>query len=343
MKKVFSWIWWFGIFPAGLLPCAAFSSSPQTVSAYFENDTFYGTDRDYTNGIRFTYTAAHVPFASGATTEKVHRLIDRIPVIGHGDSQRLFALSLGQNIYTADDTYSREYLPDERPYAGLSYLGFALLKRKDCHLSTWELGLGLVGKDSYAEDTQRVIHDWGGWSQPSGWEHQLRNEPVLQIFYTSHWRFASPQTRQGLGMDVLPRAGWGIGNGFTSLGGGMEVRAGWNLPRDFGNGHIRPATETHLPLSSEDPRFNPPFRRVGVHLYGGASGSWVARNILLDGNTFRSSASVDKEMWVGNYSYGIGVILYRFKIVYGRVHSSREYKTQKEGQSYGTVHVSYTW
>lgn len=332
-----------------ILPCPGKTSSlkspssPTTLSAYFENDTVFGTDRDYTNGIRFSYAAAHVPFASPAFTEKMHALIDRIPVVGEGTQDRLFALSFGQNIYTNETTLSRDYLPEERPYAGLTYLGFALMKRCAWTLSTWEIGLGLVGQYSLAEDSQRLIHEWRGWDQPKGWQHQLDNEPVLQLFYNRKWLLASQEGPYGLGADFIPRVEWGVGNAFTYAGWGGEIRFGWNLPKDFGNGHIRPTTETHLPVDPEDPRLKPPLQRIGLHGFVGISGAFVARNLLLDGNTFSDSARVSRDPWTGDVSWGIGIIIHRFKILYARIHKSREYKTQKERQSYGTINISYTW
>ena len=322
---------------------ASAPTSPTTVSAYFENDTIFGTDRDYTNGIRFSYASAQVPFASPALTEKVHALIDRIPLVGEGADDRLFALSFGQNIYTPQDTLNEAYTPDERPYAGLSYLGFALMKRSAWRLSSWEIGLGLVGKYSMAEDTQRLIHEWQGWDQPKGWKHQLKNEPVVQLFYNRKWLLASGENRHGLGVDLIPRVEWGIGNAFTYTGCGAELRFGWHLPKDFGNGHIRPVTETHLPVDTEDPRLKPPLQRMGIHAFVGASGSLVLRNLLLDGNTFADSPSVARDPWAGDFSWGLGLIVHRFKIIYARIHRTREYKAQKDPQSYGAINISYTW
>ncbi|MBW2561068.1 MAG: DUF2219 family protein, partial [Deltaproteobacteria bacterium] len=57
---------------------------------------------------------------------------------------------------------------------------------------------------------------------------------------------------------------------------------------------IRPGSDSNAPLDSTDPRLSRP-RRFGFHLFLAANGTAVAHNILLDGNTFRDSHSVDKK------------------------------------------------
>lgn len=326
-----------------LLPAPASADGDHTFSAYFENDTFFGTDREYTNGLRFSYSAPHIPFAGQEATDRLHAAIDRIPVVGKGDVERAFSISFIQNIYTPDDTLATEPVPDERPYAGISFIGVGLLKKTCTTLSTWEVGVGLVGEASLAEDTQRVIHEWGGWDQPEGWDHQLHNEPLFQVFYNRRWRVLNMGGNRGPGLDLIPRVEWGLGNALTYAGTGVEFRMGWNLPYDFGNAKIRPATETNRPSGPEDPRFAPRFHRFGIHLFAGALGNAVARNILLDGNTFKKSHSVDKEPFTGSLTWGIGMIVHRFKITSAYVYSSREFTTQKDSQSYGTISISYTW
>lgn len=67
------------------------------------------------------------------------------------------------------------------------------------------------------------------------------------------------------------------------------LRLGQRLPLDYGPPRIQPS----LPGSGF---FVPPQDRFGWYLFAGVEGRAVARNIFLDGNTFRDSRSVDKEL-----------------------------------------------
>ena len=72
-------------------------------------------------------------------------------------------------------------------------------------------------------------------------------------------------------------------------------------------------------------------------------GKAVARNILLDGNTFRDSPSVDKKPFVADLIGGIGMIIHRYKITYSYVYRTKEFETQKDEEQFGAVSVSFTF
>ena len=67
----------------------------------------------------------------------------------------------------------------------------------------------------------------------------------------------------------------------------------------------------------------------------------VARDIFLDGNTFRDSRSVNKEPFVADISAGIGLIAGRWQATYTQVRRTREFKTQQGNyDQFGSVTLS---
>ena len=66
----------------------------------------------------------------------------------------------------------------------------------------------------------------------------------------------------------------------------------------------------------------------------------MARDIFLDGNTWRDSPSVDKETLVGDSYWGVGVILRQWQFTYTYVVRSKEFKAQREVNQFGSVAVS---
>ena len=82
--------------------------------------------------------------------------------------------------------------------------------------------------------------------------------------------------------------------------------------------------------------------RFNWYLFAGVDGRAVARNIFLDGNTFRDSHSVDKEIFVGDIQMGIVLTKGDVRLGYTHVFRSREFKTQKESyQQFGAVSLSF--
>jgi len=317
----------------------------QTLTLYFENDAFFGTDYLYTNGVKLSWTSPDLencrdtsPIGSWA-----YSLIGWLPFKKNPGFRRSVSLSIGQNMYTPENTASRELIEDDRPYAGLTYLDMQLTGKDLNQMNTWEIMVGIVGRHSYAEDVQKTIHRWKGDNIPQGWGHQIGDEPVLNLFFEHRRKVFQSCVGSGWGYDLIPNLGAALGNLSIGAHAGAQIRFGWNLPNDFGTSLIGAGSDTNAPLNEQDPRFFPPSHRWGIHVFMGVDGQWVLRNMTLDGNTFRDSHSVDKEPLVGAVMAGVGFIVYRFKITFMQVYQTKGFKAQKGEEKYGSITLSYTF
>ncbi|HNP37400.1 MAG TPA: lipid A deacylase LpxR family protein [Woeseiaceae bacterium] len=92
----------------------------------------------------------------------------------------------GQSMYTPEDSTRTDLITDDRPYAGLLYMGLAWNRRVHPQgaayemLDTRELTLGVIGSWSLAEQSQNLVHSLRGIDRFNGWDHQLHNEPAFQ-------------------------------------------------------------------------------------------------------------------------------------------------------------------
>jgi len=333
-----------------ILPCLAFAEDNtarhmRTMTLYMENDLFYKTDRQYTHGTKLSWIS---PDLSDYRDDPLvpawsYPLIERLPFINESGYQRSISFSLGQSMYTPEEIERSDLIKDDRPYAGMAYLAVGFHSKNDRQMDTLEFDAGIVGRHSYAEDWQTAIHEWVDATEPKGWAHQLHDEPILNVFFERKWRLFQRKYSRGFGSDCIPHIGCGIGNALTCANAGGEVRFGWNLPNDFGTYIIRPGSDSNAPVDNTDPRLYNLFRRAGVHLFFAVDGTVVAHNILLDGNTFRDSHSVDKKHFVACFVGGIGFIVNRFKITYSHVYQTKEFKTQAKEQQYGAISLSCTF
>lgn len=316
-----------------------------TVSLYVENDFFAGTDQGYTSGLKLAWISPDLTeYQENKRIPKwSYPLIRRLPFINRPGRQRALSMSMGQNIYTPKDIEQPDLVVNDRPYAGITYLTLGFHSRNERRVDTVDFAFGIVGPHSYADDTQTILHNWFEATEPEGWSHQLKDEPVLNVFYRGIWKVIKSELGNGFGVDLVVNVGGGLGNVATYSDAGTEVRFGWNLPNDFGTFMIRPACGSNVPYDEHDPRFFSSRRRVGIHLFGALGGKAVLRNIFLDGNSFRDSHDVEKRIFVGNAMWGIGLIVHHFKLSYAYVHQTKEFKTEEDGQIYGTITVSYLY
>jgi hypothetical protein len=309
-----------------------------TFTLYFENDYFGGTDRHYTNGLKFSWLSSDLT-AWGQRGWR-QSFIEALPFVNRPDGQKNFGLGFGQNIYTPQDQDAFVPDPADRPYAGWSYLEFTFLSKTEHLADTVVLQLGMIGRHSYAQDSQRVVHKWINDSRPNGWEYQLHDEVGLNVIFERKWRLYARSFGETLGADLVPHAGLSLGNVQTHANVGGTVRLGLNLPSDFGVELIRGGGSSSSPLNDRDPRVSPD-HSWSLFLFGGVDGRAVIRDIFLDGNTFKDSRSVDKRPFVADLSYGIGFIAGRWQFTFTQVIRTREFETQvQKYNDFGSVTLS---
>lgn len=299
-----------------------------TLTLILENDLFYNLDRHYTNGVQAVWTTAR-----DEVPDWTRRWARWVPFFAQdGHVRAVFAM--GQNMYTPSDIETRTPPLTERPYAGWLHGSAGLINETNRRMDQLQLTLGVVGPASLAEPAQKIVHRLTDAPKPMGWDTQLHNEPGVVITYQRSWRYDLLEST-GFGVDIMPHVGGAVGNISTYADAGFMLRAGWQLPADFGPARIQPS----LPGSGffeRDAR-----HPVGFYGFLGFSGRAVARNIFLDGNSFRDSRSVDRKVWVADVQAGVALNIYDARITYTHVFRTREFSGQKEGDEYGAVAV--TW
>ena len=314
-----------------------------TYSFYFENDIFGGTDQRYTNGARISWTSPRLKrFADQENLGSLGNWLDGVPWIGNPKYERNVAFTFGQSMYTPTDITRSDLVLNDRPYAGWLYLGLGLIWKDTHEKNSLVLNVGVVGPWSFAEETQRLVHEAKNILTPRGWDNQLENELGVALAYEHVWRIRPKQDRSVWDWDVLPYAGFTLGNVAINARAGAEFRVGLNLPDDFGTSAIDPATTSRTPVENVNTakRWN---WGLGAHLFFRAEGRAVARDIFLDGNTFRDSHSVDKEPFVGDLAAGVSINWKNTALTYSYVLRSKEFKAQEDETLFGSVALNWTF
>src|SRR5699024_6383048 len=105
--------------------------------------------------------------------------------------------------------------------------GFGYNARQDNRLRTTQLVVGMVRPASLAEKTQDLIHEFTGSDDFQGWDHQLHNEPVLNLVHERLWRSeVRPLGNGALQWDAVTHVGGALGNLYTHANTGLELRLG---------------------------------------------------------------------------------------------------------------------
>jgi lipid A 3-O-deacylase len=198
-------------------------------------------------------------------------------------------------------------------------------------LDVFEVTGGVVGPAALGREFQNGFHDIIGADHANGWDNQIHNEPGLNLVYERKYRFSTANARTGWGADLIPHAGVSLGNIFTYANAGFEVRAGYCLPADFGSNLIRPSGDSN---SLKRAPFN-------IFLFAATDGRAVARDITLDGNTFRDSHSIDKKPLVADLYAGLGLGTTHWQLTYAQAYRTLEFEGQDSRSVFGSISLSF--
>jgi hypothetical protein len=305
-------------------------SSPKrewTASLRWENDTFGGSDRFYTDGV--SLAVSHTgpswmdPFANW---------------LPWGEGRRTVGYDVAQAMFTPSDKDLSPPDPDDRPYAGILALGLTLHVEKPHSYHGLKFVTGVVGPWSGAEETQNAVHDLIGSGKSQGWDYQLENEPVFNFAYEYRRRFQLAGDRDKWSLQAFPLAGGWLGNMLIQGQAGALLRFGYHVPDDFGPTLVRGMG--HMPPPRWDaPR--PGKSDWGFSVYGGSVANLVLRDITLDGNTFEDSPSVDKEFFVPMAGVGVSVGNRRFQASFAYIFWGKEFEDQQDYSEFGSLSIRY--
>jgi lipid A 3-O-deacylase len=308
-----------------------------SVSVTSENDKYFaGTDRHYTNGFKLTWLGETNLNESADFVQLASRVIPWMDP-ENIDWHYKVGFAIGQNTFTPVDTDTPTLIQGDRPYAAWLYGSILLHAQRDNQLRLVELSVGMVGPSALGEFTQNAWHDVINVPHANGWANQLHDEPGLQLSWERRYRTWQWPTSAGLipDVDVVFRHRVTLGNIATHVAGGLVVRIGWRAPADFGPDLIRPGGGNTPNLEGKPDRF-------GGYFYASAETRLIARDIFLDGNTWKDSHSVDKRPVVADLNLGFVLHWPRFQLAYTQNYRTKEFYGQLRRDVFGSVGFSFS-
>ncbi|MBE0620330.1 MAG: lipid A deacylase LpxR family protein [Burkholderiales bacterium] len=200
----------------------------------YENDIFFKTDRNYTDGVRYSYKYvglrqyrkppdADEGFLPGFNLDPVS---SEACADGKLCYHKSYTFYVGHSMYTPSDIKLApdQLAPDDRPYAAWVYVGFYReLFASDGRYWRYGLDVGCIGPCAKGEQLQTFIHRNITHSPiPQGWSAQIHNEPGVVFRYEY-----VPGSWQPLPyLDLTPHFQFGAGNIQIYAGAGVTLRLG---------------------------------------------------------------------------------------------------------------------
>jgi len=303
------------------LPVAAVAA-PRFTTVTVENDFFAGYDRHYTNGIQAAFVVRN---------DELPEAVRELPPFRWNASQDV-VIAVGQRIFTPSDTEVTQTVAGERPYAGWLY-GLADVRTQlgNGIVDLLTVTVGIVGPAALGRQTQNGFHRLVGKPEANGWNGQLRNEPTLTVGYERTWLGIARGSFDGRPFDLSPRFGATLGNVYTYANVGAVLRYGSHLPNDV------PVTHISLGPPRDGYRGS---AIAGWYVFGGFDARVVARNLFIDGNTFRDGPAADRKAFNHDLQFGVVPVWPEARVSFTMVRRSKEFEAQQGDDRFGQLAVS---
>ena len=311
-----------------------------------ENDSLYfNSDKHYTQGLRLSFLSPAL--APGGWADGIFNFVGNIPTVfaNGAQSQRRVSWFVGQSIFTPKNLDIKPPDPRDRPYAGWLYVGPSLLQETNGNqLENFEIEAGVIGPGAFGRQAQNDFHQFIGVHQAQGWSNQLQNEPGGVLAYDRLWRFGVPflsWTTDGVqnGVDIVPQLGATVGNVFDYAQAGAQIRIGHHLETDYGPIRVRPSASGTDYFNSSHLGDD-----IGWYIFAGVGGRAVARNVFLDGNSFRTSAHVEHKTFVADLQGGVSAFWSdRIRADFSVMRRTDEFVGQRSADVTGTAALAWSW
>ena len=195
-----------------LVSCFAVGCVTQSTGTYdgamtitVENDTFTGSDNNYTNGIGATWNSNEIStYDDDSFVRKWAGFWSFLPFASDDGYQTYASWSFAQEMHTPDEITDPNPPPDDQPYAGVLYLDNVLYARRGRTTHAWALKVGVAGPASQAEDVQKWFHDVVGADEPMGWDTQLPDEVLVNVAYSVAHLWAQGDVGKSAEWRVVP-------------------------------------------------------------------------------------------------------------------------------------------
>jgi len=305
---------------------------PKYASFSLENDIFNGADSGYTGGWGMGWGSNdYEAFNSDNTPGWILWLTQNHYISTKGNKTRAVSHFISQRINTPTDIRQEPLLVDDLPYSGLLSWKFTMHSYDQKIADRLSLTLGIIGPDSGAEAVHTEIHRYTDSKEPNGWRHQLHNEPVFRVEHWRHVRLFNWENTNGPEHDIIGAGFVGIGTLKSDVGAGISFRWGYGLSNTFPSVAMMPSREINVLAGKER----------NWHIFFNVLGRYVANDIAIDGNTFRSSHSVklkhEQALAVLGFSYAAGNWVYHVSTATG----SDTFDTQTENSRYSSFSLTY--
>ncbi|MDQ8184576.1 lipid A deacylase LpxR family protein [Pelagicoccus sp. SDUM812002] len=294
------------------------ASQGKLVSVQLQNDAVAGTDENYSSGLEVVISKWIRSYSSYATEYSGDEVYNPpTPGVLGFNSQHISifnSVAVGQKIYTPSDLSETRYIPNDRPYAGWSYIRLSHERASTERRNRVAITAGTFGPNSLAGELQRSFHKLISSQEPRGWDHQIENEIAIDLTLERESRIYTRRVARDYRFTLSSSQQATLGTANTNLKLGLVASLGKGTSRS---------------------------KQASTRYFSRVTASHVGRDRTLNGPLPAGYDSVRKSSIVSEFEFGLERTMKFGRLAVSVTRRSRQFEGQASSQTFGTIRYTF--
>jgi len=186
------------------------------------NDAVFGSDNQFSNGFGAAkHSALAGSLDQAGNTPAFGKWLARWFLPERDGLYYREGWTVGHNIQTPDDIRRRDIILDDVPYVSMIGWTNSHIAFNNREFTGFQTLVGWVGDLTLGEQIQSTAHKASNANDPKGWDNQLDNEPLFNVFYMKKRKVLDNDL-----FDLSVNLDGAAGNMFTFAQTALELRVG---------------------------------------------------------------------------------------------------------------------
>lgn len=296
-----------------------------SISFVVDNDSFTGTDREYSSGVYLKFNSASASDINKLGPVVINKIGEFLPL--SDDSKKVWGVTIGQQLWTPSDISLENEIINERPYAAYLMIKTHLNEYSAFSATKYSFTIGEVGPQAFGEQAQKAIHGLISSPIPMGWNGQIKARTIFALGYEKQKALIRDNGGFGHEYDIAINGRVNASNFQNEIAIGSTLRWGTQLAGSFSSVSLSPTSFFDPSVLSNS--------KSGYFTYLSAEARYRQYDYTIDGARPKHLYDISVQHWQSTVATGVVYYQPTWGLALSAIASSKSYN--EDVKSYHSI------